>query len=83
MSSEHACDACGGSGYAKPCGCHVCLGAGRISDRMPVADALADAETLQTVGPVIIGREPFNATEAERFASGAFRAVPGLRGVRS
>lgn len=26
--------------------CPVCLGSGRISDRMPVADAVADAETL-------------------------------------
>ncbi len=26
--------------------CPVCLGSGRISDRMPVSDAVADAETL-------------------------------------
>lgn len=26
--------------------CPVCVGAGRISDKMPVSDALADAETL-------------------------------------
>jgi len=31
--------------YGEPC--PVCLGAGRISDRMPVADAIADAETLR------------------------------------
>jgi hypothetical protein len=29
--------------------CPVCLGSGRISDRMPVADALADAETLRAL----------------------------------
>lgn len=30
-----------------PSPCPVCRGAGRISDRMPAADALADAETLR------------------------------------
>jgi hypothetical protein len=58
-AARHACDACGGTGVLW-CGrphrggrcladvrCPVCLGAGRISDRMPVADAIADAETLR------------------------------------
>lgn len=30
-----------------PSPCPVCRGAGRISDRMPAADAVADAETLR------------------------------------
>lgn len=60
--------------------CPVCLGAGSFPDRMPARDAVADAETLQTVGPRIIGREPYTVIEAIRFARAAFRAVPGLRG---
>jgi len=53
--ADHECSACGGTGK-KPawCGiepavpqCRVCLGSGRISDRMPAADAMADAETLR------------------------------------
>jgi hypothetical protein len=61
--ASHPCDACGGIGYREtdvetfgtphwggtayypPC--PVCQGSGRISDRMPVADAMADAETLR------------------------------------
>lgn len=48
---DHTCDACDGIGmvfdelHFHP-DCPVCLGSGTISDRMPVADALADAETL-------------------------------------
>ena len=93
----HECAACGGTGdkfehaYAKAgcncpaCGglvCLICLGAGRISDRMPVADAMADAETVRRIvepyavteinGPVV---DLYNAA-----ARAAFRAVPGLRG---
>lgn len=56
--ASHACDACGGNGYhvghefctgwrEAEHRCPVCRGAGRISDRMPAADALADAETLR------------------------------------
>lgn len=54
-SRSHACDACGGSGcgsgacftHPERCySCQVCRGAGRISNAMPVADAVADAETL-------------------------------------
>lgn len=95
--ATHPCDACGGTGFeyrdVREHGhayrirrsvrytCPVCLGEGRFSDRMPIADALADAETLQTVGPRIIGagRVPYTAIEAIRFARAAFRAVPGLR----
>lgn len=58
MRVDHECSACGGTGCRfesthggrlRPCEapCPVCLGTGRISDRMPVADALADAETLR------------------------------------
>jgi hypothetical protein len=65
MSASHACDACGASGetwdtpyplpaHANKITCHVCLGAGRISDRMPVADALADAETLWRVARELV-----------------------------
>ena len=52
---SHACDACGGTGdrgyihlrrYVSGGACPVCLGSGRISDRMPISDAVADAETL-------------------------------------
>jgi hypothetical protein len=55
----HACAACGGSGREETCGdprcpscfeldaCPVCLGVGSIPDQAPVADALADAETLR------------------------------------
>ena len=43
-------------GYESPTSalviCHVCLGAGRILDRMPAADALADAETLAVFAAV-------------------------------
>jgi hypothetical protein len=31
--------------------CRICLGSGRISDRIPAADALADAETLRLCDP--------------------------------
>ena len=60
--ADHKCGACGGlgridkphriggssfyDGYATLVFCPVCLGSGRISDRMPAADAMADAETL-------------------------------------
>src|SRR3972149_997138 len=37
--------------------CPVCLGYGRISDRMPVADALADAETLRRVSVELTGAD--------------------------
>jgi len=57
MTSTHPCDACGGRGsyYAAQLTssrtvwtrCPVCLGAGQFPDRMPVADAVADAETLR------------------------------------
>jgi hypothetical protein len=60
----HACDACGGSEVMLlPCDpncacggeayfdCPVCLGAGSFPDQMPVADAVADAETLRVLLP--------------------------------
>lgn len=57
QAGSHECDACGGTGRytfyypANPIirahiNCPVCLGAGAISDRMPAADAQADASTL-------------------------------------
>jgi len=76
-----------------PPACPVCLGAGRISDRMPVADALADAETLRVVGmnagplPTVRWLYVLSWTlpqfpdwkTAHHAARAAFRAVPGLR----
>jgi len=56
--ADHECSACGGHGKAHDpayvrvydcAACPVCLGSGRISDRMPVADAMADAETLRNI----------------------------------
>lgn len=55
-NKTHECAACCGDGKVpythhrgwacvKPC--PVCLGAGRISDVMPVSDSIADAETLR------------------------------------
>ena len=35
--------------------CSVCAGAGRLPDRMPAADALADAETLRRISDDIGG----------------------------
>ena len=40
------CDCGCSKGIAGGHACPVCLGAGRISDRMPAADAMVDAETL-------------------------------------
>ena len=65
----HKCAACGGSGRKflppkegsthQPNGRHIkcptCLGSGRISDRMPVADAMADAETLRVHTARLLG----------------------------
>ena len=102
------CSACGGTGCEKRIDhwhasyrygecrerCIVCLGAGRISDRMSVADALADAETLRRVaveidpscaqrlvsvqGLWIVDGFP-HAGIAALGAHNAFCAVPGLR----
>ena len=66
--------------------CPVCFGAGRISDRMPVADALADAETLRINTSyqfdlperVSFGKPP--SFRASVLAKLALAAVPGLRG---
>lgn len=51
MTQDHKCSACDGIGMIfdesrNHPDCQVCLGAGRISDRMPAKDAVADAETL-------------------------------------
>lgn len=66
-SKSHVCAGCGGSGYdVESCNrmsesgrcacmdnpCATCLGAGHISDVMPVKDALADAETLRNYADV-------------------------------
>lgn len=68
--------------------CPVCLGSGRISDRIPVADALADAETVRCIvepyavreiaGPIV---DLYNAAACIRVLSKIqkARAVPGLR----
>ena len=88
--------ACSNEAHGEGCGCGdaplpcpVCLGAGRISDRMPVADAMADAETLRlvatTLDPALVDwldtwvGDPDGANAAAR---AAFRAVPALRGDR-
>ena len=61
--TDRACMACGGIGWVQAPDiirdtdghvysqalCPVCAGKRRISDRMPAADALADAETLRRV----------------------------------
>jgi hypothetical protein len=39
--------------------CPVCLGSGRISDRTPAADAIADAETLRFVAAETCGGDPY------------------------
>lgn len=101
MSDPHECSACDGvSKIEEPNTlgldtwhrCEVCLGASRISDRMPVSDALADAETLRReLGPSVqIGNrylglldDPRQSGKVARVvARAAFRAVPGLRGDR-
>jgi hypothetical protein len=53
---DRPCDACGGEGAfplwdgsLAEVPCHICWGVGRISDVIPVKDALADAETLRTI----------------------------------
>jgi len=43
---ERFCEGCCG-GQRGPCG--ACIGRGVVSDRIPAADALADAETLRRV----------------------------------
>ena len=53
---SHQCDACHGGGWttrhdgpsAISSLCPVCLGEGRCSDRVTVAQAMADAETLRS-----------------------------------
>ena len=52
-ADAHECSACSGSGIEGweggsgcPGRCFACDGAGHISDRMPAADAMADARTL-------------------------------------
>lgn len=97
-TQTHECAACGGSGsewdgdidYV----CPVCLGAGRISDKMSVRDAVADAETLGTeiaeasylVRTLGLLHKRTGELAAVLYARGAaraaFRAVPGLRGDR-
>lgn len=79
-----------------PVACPVCLGAGSISDVMPAADAVADAETLTpwlfkpddpiyrcsvaAIEGIEYADEFWAGENAERAAHAAFRAVPGLRG---
>ena len=105
---SHECAGCGGSGKRATVGlprlsqdwrdrvCLVCLGSGRISDRMPARDAVADAETLTSCliayGNAWKARALLNWTtwplssviidyyDAIHAARAAFRAVPGLRG---
>lgn len=105
-----ACAACGGSGMIwqwcdksrtrdERVVCPVCLwrNNGRISDRMPAADAMADAETLRlhgmpgdireygaTAALLLYTTEMVDAAPhyARLEARAAFRAVPGLRGDR-
>jgi len=68
QARAHECGACGGSGMkpqkadpvwpfkdSKPC--LVCLGSGRISDVMPVKDAMADALTATAIASHIYSVE--------------------------
>ena len=104
-ADAHVCDTCRGTGNAigvwslggmsSPKDCLTCLGAGCISDRIPVADALADAETLRSValeqpgslrGTALwivragIGRGP-NTTFRTPFATGRKAARYAFRAV--
>lgn len=96
------CKACEGTGYsALLCSraprcmcmdhpCEACAGSGQVSERIPAADAVADAETLRFalqdagLGLALFYRaDAFNAEpphETRVCARAAFRAVPGLRG---
>jgi len=105
------CEGCEGSGFVDRCYCQtatqhmdacegrrclVCQGSGQVTDRIPVADALADAETLRRISdglPLrctytasLWARGHFYETEDALVWDGifaaheAFRAVPGLRG---
>lgn len=78
-SATHPCDACGGTGVGsdrEPIGvpgfvamrCAICRGAGSFPDRMPIADAVADATTLWLVSLNIYrdNPEPFEALERAR-----------------
>ena len=70
--------------------CVACGGTGSVTDRIPAADAIADADTALLYG---VGRESVTwAISAqgthdtgsisylyERAASAAFREIPGLR----
>jgi hypothetical protein len=64
--ASHPCDACGGSGVVDARGagrsgpvitsCPVCQGSGRISDRVPVSDSLADADALRLCASRLYGK---------------------------
>lgn len=78
--------------HASDAVCPACLGTGQVTDRITVQDALADAETLLSVGPLAYSdwwaisqvRKFRGIPDGERYgyyaALAAFRAVPGLRG---
>lgn len=87
--ATHVCAACGGDGEGEDVfyqmNCPACRGLGTISDRMPVADAVADAETLRSNSTyqfdlpeqVSFGK-PLHF-QASVLAKLAFAAVPELR----
>lgn len=75
--------------------CPACCGTGRVTDHIPAADAVADAETLCVCGHAFRSHvrgyyvgpcrgRAINAPACKRIPApclcDAFRAVPGLRG---
>lgn len=87
----HYCCECEESLYPDPC--VVCLGRGRISDRVTVAQAMADAETLYPFlppGSLIVAEPstlkwwlrslPSAVSWGQNSARAAFCAVPALKG---
>lgn len=99
--NDHTCSACGGRGVKelgypnlRPPLCRVCLGSGRISDSTPIADAIADAETLRlfyrglasilTPSEIehIRSGDMWAVNHTSRAARAAFLVVPALRGDR-
>jgi hypothetical protein len=87
---------CTDSAHWPETACPVCLGSGRVEDRIPASDAVADAETLRLVADgkvatLLRGAENGRRSVAIEYAyhgqgvakgaaRAAFRAVPGLRG---
>lgn len=84
------CKACDGRGYndamyysaavVRGTVCAACGGSGVVEERIPAADALADAETLRANSSYVLASDvPDEPRAAERWARIAFWTVPGLR----